>query len=164
MAKFKAYNGAQPGAAGPVVVTTGTAIKTMLQIATPAGAGLRILEWGISFSGSAAATPGTVELVETSGAATVTAHVAAGVFPIQDLTPRVSIMTLGTTATGYTASGEGTPGTCRLLDGQLIAPTDRHVFTFASDMQPEVAPSKFLRIRCTFGAAINALCWITWDE
>jgi hypothetical protein len=65
-------------------VTTGTAIKTLLQIATPATSELRVSEWGISFDGTAAATPIKVELIDTNVAATVTAHVAAGVMSHND--------------------------------------------------------------------------------
>jgi hypothetical protein len=58
-------------------VSTGTAIKTLLQV-KPFNLA-RIVEWGISFDGSAAATPGKVELIETDVAATVTASVDADV-------------------------------------------------------------------------------------
>src|SRR4051812_34538339 len=103
-------NGTAPGAAAAVAVTTGTAIKTMLQLATPATRAIRIVQWSISFDGSAAATPIKVELVEPSGAATVTAAIAADISKFSDPNAPASLLTLGTTATGYTASGEGTPG------------------------------------------------------
>jgi len=44
-------------------IATGTTLKTILQIAPAIG--FEVVEWGISFDGSAAATPGKVELVET---------------------------------------------------------------------------------------------------
>ena len=50
-------NGARPTTAAQAVVTTGTAIKTMLQVKLNASIVQRakIVEWGISFDGSAAA-------------------------------------------------------------------------------------------------------------
>jgi len=51
--------------------------------------------------------PITCELIQTDVAATVTAHVAAGVQPYDDPGAVPSTVTLGTTATGYTATSEG---------------------------------------------------------
>ena len=164
MALFKAYNGPAPTTAGQAKVTTSTSIKTLLQLSTPAAATIKIKEWGISFDGSAAATPGIVELIQTDVAATVTAHVAAGVFPIQDYTPRASILTLGTANTGYTGTAEGSITATRVFDAQLIAPTNQYVYQWVPGTEPIVAASKFLRVRVTFGAAINAICYVVWDE
>jgi hypothetical protein len=160
---FTAYNGASPTTAALTKVTTGTAIKTMLQLATPASRRIKIVSWGISFDGSAAATPGQVELIETDVAATVTAHVAAGLVKNHPDNP-TSTLTLGTGATGYTSTAEGTTTAARLLDYQLIAPTAQYVRVFSSTEQPTIAVSKFVRVRVTFAAAINAVCWVTWDE
>lgn len=161
---FIAYNGASPTTAAMASVTTGTAIKTLLQIATPSTCELRISEWGISFDGSAAATPIKVELIDTDVAATVTAHVAAGVRPLNDTGTVASKMTLGTTATGYTASGEGTTTASRLLDYQQIPPTGLFVKQWPLGLEPEVAVSRFLRVRVTAAAAVNAVCYIVWSE
>lgn len=161
--RYKAFNSAMATTAASVKVTTGTAIKTLLQIATPATKQITIVSWGISFDGTAAATPGNCELIETDVAATVTAHVASGVQPQTPGAP-ASLVTLGTAATGYTGSAEGTTTVSRLLDGQLIAPTSQYIYQWVQDERPIVAVSKFLRVRVTFGAAINALCWVCWDE
>jgi hypothetical protein len=48
-------------------IATGTSLKALLQIAPAVG--FEVVEWGISFDGSAAATPGQVELVEVDVAA-----------------------------------------------------------------------------------------------
>jgi len=52
-------NGPSPTIAAQAAVTTGTAIKTMLQVKLNALATntAKVVEWGISFDGSAAATP-----------------------------------------------------------------------------------------------------------
>lgn len=158
------WNGAMPTTAALAPVTTGTAVKTLLQLATPSTRQLRVIEWGISFDGSAAATPGKVELIQTDVAATVTAHVAAGVMPHNEPNAPPSLATLGTAATGYTATVEGTITATRVLDYQLLPPTAPYVKQFPLGREPEIPISKFLRVRVTFGAAVNALCYIVFEE
>jgi hypothetical protein len=163
MAKtYRAYNFASPVAATPVLVTTGTAIKTMLQIATPATAEARIVEWGVMVDG---ATTCRVELVETGAvAATVTAHVAAGIVSLNDPLALASQMTLGTAATGYTASAEGTVTATRLLDFTVIANAGKEWHQYPLGREPTVGVSKFLRVRVTSLAAVNMACYIEWEE
>tara|TARA_R110000868_G_scaffold247205_1_gene503683 strand:- start:331 stop:840 length:510 start_codon:yes stop_codon:yes gene_type:complete len=165
MALYMIFNGAASGAAQPVVVTTGTAIKTLLQVASSATITARIVEWGVSFDGSAAAAPIKVELLETSGAATVTASVSADICKMDAAAlaggdPVTNLLPVGTTSTGYTASGEGTPGTCRTWDVQLIAPTNQYIKQFPLGREPVIQISKFARIRVTAAAAVNAYCYM----
>lgn len=157
-------NGAAPTTAALVAVTTGTAIKTLLQIAPSATRPLKVVEWGISFDGSAAATPIKCELIQTDVAATVTAHVAAGVQPYDDPNAPASTVTLGTAATGYTASAEGTITATRYGDLQLIAPTGQYVKQWPLGREWQVPVSKFLRVRVTAGAAVNAYCYVIFEE
>lgn len=161
---YWAANGPMPTTAAFVPVTTGTTVKTLLQIATPATRILRVVSWGISFDGSAAAVPITCELLQTDVAATVTAHSASGVQPYNDPNAPASLMTLGTTATGYTASSEGTITATRQFDLQLIAPTNQYAFQWPLDTEPQVPTSKFLRVRVTAPVAVNAFCWVVWAE
>lgn len=161
---YAAYNGAMPTTAALASVTTGTAIKTMLQIATPSTRPLTIVRWNISFDGSAAATPIKVELVQTDVAATVTAHVAAGVPCITDPNAPASLVTLGTSATGYTATAEGTTTATRLLDYQLVSPMAGWDYSWPLGQEPQIPVSKFLRIRVTAAAAVNAVCSVVWRE
>lgn len=161
---YQAYNGAAPTTAALAAVTTGTAIKTLLQIATPSTKSLTIIEWGISFDGSAAGTPIKVELIETDVAATVTAHVAAGIVKLNSPNDEATQVTLSTTATGYTASGEGTTTASRLLDYQLIAPTNQYIKQWPLGREPRVNVSKWLRVRVTAPVAVNAICYVTWEE
>jgi hypothetical protein len=110
MALYQIYNGASPTTAALAPVTTGTAIKTLLQIKPGTQNKAKVKEWGISFDGSAAATPIKCELIETDVAATVTAHVAAGIVLLgdpNDVDPTTSNIILTTTGTGYTATVEG---------------------------------------------------------
>lgn len=165
MALYFIPNGAAAGAAASVKVTTGAAIKTLLQMQPSATITAKIVEWGISFDGSAAATPIAVELLETSGAATVTASASADITKMDGNAlaggdPTTNLIQVGSTATGYTASGEGTPGTCRTWDLQLIAPTGQYVKQYPLGREPVIQVSKFARIRVTAGAAVNAYCYM----
>jgi hypothetical protein len=152
-------------------VTTGTAIKTMLQISTPSTRQIQLISWGFSIDQPPATTSvGIVELIQTDVAATVTAHVAAGVQPLDPNAP-ASLLTLGTANTGYTSSAEGTTTASRLfdvvqLDGLTAGGTANPPYTyqFMPDERPIVAVSKFLRVRVTTGAAVNMLCWVCFDE
>ncbi|MER6575836.1 hypothetical protein [Nonomuraea sp. NPDC001023] len=164
MPTYIAYNGAMPTTAELQPVTTGTSIKTMLQVATPSTRGLRVIEWGISFDGSAAATPVRCELIATDVAATVTAHVTAGVQPYSDVNATASLMTLGTSATGYTASAEGTITATRSGDTQQISPTTSYVKQWPLGREWAVGPSKFVRIRVKASAAVGAICYVVWEE
>jgi hypothetical protein len=161
---YIAWNGPMPTSAAQAAVTTGTAIKTLLQIATPSTRGLQIVKWGISFDGSAAATPIKCELLQTDVAATVTAHVAAGVQPYNDANAPASLMTLGTSATGYTATAEGTIAAVREFDVQFVAPTNQYILQEPLDEGGDVPVSKFLRVRVTTAAAVNAYCFVVWKE
>lgn len=157
-------NGARPTSAVQVAVTTGTSIKTMLQ-AKLGRAILRakIVEWGISFDGSAAATPIAVELLTTKTvAATVTAHVAAGIVNLdpRGVTPTdLDPFDFGTAATGYTASAEGTITDSRPIDTQFIAPTNQYIKQWPLGREPIFNQDEFLRIRLNAGAAVNSYCY-----
>jgi hypothetical protein len=158
---YFAANGVSPTTAAQVAVTTGTAIKSLLQVATPSTVEIAVIEWGISFDGSAAATPIKVELLQTDVAATVTS-----VTPTLWNDPQgpASLCVGGTTATGHSASAEGTITAVRMFDVQFIAPTNQYVKQFPLGREPQVPISKFLRIRVTAAAAVNAYCYVIWEE
>jgi hypothetical protein len=162
---YIAWNGPMPTTAAQAKVTTGTAIKTLLQIATPSTRGIQVVEWGISFDGSVSAAGIECELLETGAvAATVTAHVAAGVQPFNDSGAPASLMTLGTSATGYTATAEGTIAAVRMFDAQSVQPSTQYLKQYPLDEGPDVGVSKFVRVRVTAAAAVNALCYVVWKE
>lgn len=164
--RFLVANGPMQTTAAFAVVPTGTSIKTLLQV-KPFNP-IKIVEWGISFDGFAAALPGKVELIETDVAATVTAHADADITK-QDLVgdgtaASVAGLTLGTTATGYTASGEGSITSVRNLDApQLLPPTGPFVKQFPLGREPLIQVAKFARIRVTFGTSVNAYCYMVLE-
>lgn len=172
--RFLAFNGPTQTTAAPAPVTTGAVIKTLLQLAPASTQVLEIVEWGISFDGIAVTLPIRCELIETNGAATVTAYAAASA----DFTPFGQVVgtlgsnvQVGTTTSGYTASGEGTPGVTRTLDLQMVSPTASYVKQFPLGERPVVGYSavaspiqKYLRIRVTASIAVNTYCYVIWSE
>ena len=156
-------NAAMQTTAAPVKVTTGTSVKTMLQLKLLAPA--KIVAWAWSFDGSAAATPGEIEIIETGTVfATVTAFVAADISPIDAEAvsfgdPTSAYISVGTSASGYTSTVEGSITTTRNLDfPQLGAPTVEFLEQFPLGQEAWLPVGKSVRIRVTFGAAINMLC------
>lgn len=166
--RYRIWNGPSPTTAALVAVTTGTAIKTMLQLASPSTRQLTVVGWGFTCDDPPGADA-VFELIETDVAATVTAHVAAGVVKLLSGIPD-SLLTLGTSATGYTASAEGTPTASRVFDVKEVpltaGATDlTYYHEFMPDARPIVAVSKFLRVRATFAtSASNMVCYVIWDE
>lgn len=166
---YSALNGAAAGAAAPVKVGTTAAIKTLMQIATSAAnGGLEVVEWGISFDGSAAATPGVVELMDTTVAASVlTAFGAADINKISRAQGgATSSVQLGAALSGFQTSGatEGVAANVIQFDTQLLPPTAPYIKQFPLERGPTMNVAEFMRIRVTFGTAINALCYVVWAE
>lgn len=166
MALYLLANGPMQTTAKFAAVTTGTSIKTMLQLKPGTTQTLRIVEWGIAFDGSAAAAGIAVELIETDVAATVTASAAADITKCDGDAllagdPTTNVIAVGTTSTGYTSSGEGSITAIRNLDTPLfLQPTGAFIKQFPLGDEPVIQPSKFARIRVHAGAAVNCYCYM----
>lgn len=167
---YKCYNNAMATTAMQGAVSTGTVVKTMLQISTPTNRQLQVISWGFSFR----ADPGTassVELIETDVAATTgTAHVASGVQPQNPGLPP-SLMTLGAANTGYSFTVEGAIAATRLFDNKHMYANSaggisnvNYEKQFLPKEVPTIGVSKFLRVRVSFNTSVNFICWICWDE
>lgn len=165
MPDFIAYNGPMVTTAAYVPVTTGTAIKTLLQIKAPAATGITIWKWHVDFDGTGT-TPIKCELIDTGTvAATVTAHVAAGLQCISSHLPIASAVQIGsTTNSGYTATAEGTITTTRYgsLNSVLPGNGDRNEWSLGREFW--IPPGNIVRIRVTATAAVNAMCFMLWNE
>ena len=159
---FQAWNGPSPTTAQQVAVTTGTAVKTMLQL-EDATYDYTILAWGISFDGSAIAAGIQCELLEQDVAATVTAHVIAGLIKWDDPNAVASSATLGTANTGYTSSAENSPTVSRMFDAQKVQPASQYYYEFSLGQRPKLLHGRFLKVRVLAPAAVNALCFIRWS-
>lgn len=162
MPLFIAYNGVEPTTAKRVAVATGTAIKTLQQVAVPSTGQIKVIAWGIDFDGSSAATPGSVELITTDVASTG----GTSVTPTKWNDPNgvVSVCAGGAALTNHTPSGEGTITAVRSLDSHLIAPTNQFKWGFDLGREPVVPASGFLRVRVHFAATVNAVSFIIWEE
>ena len=169
--RYRIWNGPAQTTAAQAAVTTGTAIKTMLQIATPATRQLVVVGWGFTCDDPPGADA-VFELLEVDVAATVTAHVASGLVKLLSGIPD-SLLTLGTSATGYTATAEGTPTASRVFDTVSMSSVSAEAapfLTWARDFEkdgvpPLVAVSKFLRVRATTPTtAVDMRCYVDVEE
>jgi hypothetical protein len=169
--RYKAWNGPMPTTAAQASVSTGTAIKTMLQISNPSTRMITVLAWGFTIDDPPGADA-VFELIETDVAATGgTAHVAAGVQPVVSGAP-ASLMTLGTGNTGYTFTTEGTITATKVHDvvsmssvSAEAAPFLTYTKKFEDYEMPQIAVSRFLRVRATTPTtAVDMRCWIIWEE
>jgi len=165
MAKtYAAYSGASPTTAAPTLQASSTSIKTMIQLSTSANREARVVEWWWEGAASAAATPVQVELFfHTSGAATVTAYVAADIKKYEPNSVN-SQLTLGTANSGYNASAEGTAATPFGTFAHLVPPTSGIYIQYPLGREPEMGVSTFCRLRNTAPAAVNVHCGVAWEE
>jgi len=162
---YTIINGAMTTTAPAVGVTTSATLYTLLQVKPAANVIAKVVEWGVSFDGSAAASPFGCDLVETDVAATVTASVLADIMPfdgnaIANTSGTSGVpFNLGTAATGYTSSAEGTITVNRVFDVQFVAPTNQYVKQFPLGREPEINTAKFLRIRVKGDGTRKAICY-----
>lgn len=164
MALYKIYNGPSPTTAAQLAVTTGTAIETMLQVKGVTALTMKVKAWGVSMDGAAAAAGVQYELIETGTIfGTVTAHVAAGIVAVdaQALdTTATTYFAVGTAATGFTATAEGSIVASRVFDTQFVQPTGQYAWEFSLGNEPVVSAVSALRVRVKAAAAINAIAWV----
>lgn len=174
---YLVHNSAQVTTAAPVKQPTGTAIRTMMQLAPATGYPIRIIEWGCSFDASAAATPGQVELFSTTVAATAlsTAYAAGDVQPFSDPNAPANTagtsgvpLNLGTGLSGFSTAAvtEGAVANARMFDTQLVSPTNQYLKQFPLGREPELgggATAQFLRVRMTFGTTVNAYIYVIFE-
>lgn len=168
---YSVFNGAAPGAAQIAAQSTGTSIATLMSIATPATMGLEVIEWGISFDGSAAATPGKCELLAHSGGPTVTGFtnflapdINKQSFSQNGLGSQITLSTANSSWNPAHAGTQVTPTGPRLGDGQQLPPTAPYIKQFPLERGVTVNFSEFLQVRVQFGTTVNALAYFVWQE
>jgi hypothetical protein len=174
MAKsYIVYNSSLATTAAPVKQPTGTAIRTMMQLRFATGVSAQIIRWGCSFDGSAAATPGQVELFENTAAATMsTAYAAADIQPYNDRNAPANTagstgipLNLSTATSGFATAGvtEGTVAGYRGIDLQMIAPTNQYVYDWPLGTGFDITPQNYVRVRVTFGTTVNMYIYIIFE-
>lgn len=165
---YAVMNGAAPGAAAAVPITTGTAIKTMIQLATNTTTpSIRFVEWWVEFDGSTAATPIKVELVRHTGGpqTTLTAYAAGDIAKVNDPNAPASSIQLGTALSGFSnTTTEVTPTTAVSLETHFVPPTSGIYIQYPLGREPEVQVAVFARVRTTAGAAVNCYAGVMWEE
>lgn len=170
MAIYQIWNGPMPTTAKFAAVTSGTSIKTMLQVKPSATIVAKILEWGFKCDAPASAALASIELLQTDVATTVTASVANDIHKLDAAAlmggdPTTNLIQVGTTSTGYTSSGEGSITAVRLFDHLLttIPSTNGYEFVkqFPLGREPVIEINKFARIRIHLGVAVNVACYMT---
>ena len=163
------HNSAMATTAAPVKQPTGTAIRTMMQLAPAAGDGfMKIHEWG--FSLDSYATAGQVELLDagTVFATMSTAYAVAYIQPHND--PKALANTAGaggvplnlsTTTSGFATAAvtEGTITAALMKDLQLD-PQGPYVKQWPLDLEPQIVGGNGLRVRMTFGTTVNAYIYV----
>jgi hypothetical protein len=157
--------------AAPSKVASGTSIKTLMQIKPGATQSIKIVEWGFSGDASASATPGVVELIETDVAASSGTAYVANDFSKYDSDalnsgdPTTNMFSVGTNASCYSPGTEGSTTAVRnLAPAQLIAPTTQFLYQSPLGFRAIIQPAKFARIRVTFGATVNILCYMILES
>lgn len=165
MSLYKLYNGVMPTTACQLAVTTGTAIKTLLQL-KPFNT-LKVIAWGLSFDGAAGAAGIQCELLTTGTVfATVTTLADADCQKwgsTDQAVASIAGLTLGTSATGFTATAEGSITATKILDSQFVQPTGQYAWEFSLGREPVVSIGDSLRIRVKAAAAVNAVSWLIVD-
>lgn len=169
MHRYITWNGPAPTTAAQQSVTTGTAIKTMLQLATPSTRQIQLISWGFSIDDPPGADS-VVELLQTDVGATITQHVASGIQPLDPNAPASLLDISSTTKTGYTSSNEGTVTATRVFRAVSLSSVSGesplvYEYQWMPDERPIVAVSKFLRVRATTPTtAVDMRCFIVFDE
>lgn len=165
---YAVMNGAAPGAAAPAPISTGAAIRTMMQLATNTTTpSIRFVEWWAEFDGSTAATPIRVELLRHTGGAqtTLTAYAAADIARVNDPNAPTSSIQLGTALSGFSnTTTEVTPTGAVSLETHFVPPTSGIYVQFPLGREPEVQVSAFARVRVTAGTAVNCYAGLMWEE
>ena len=157
--QYIAYNAVPPTTAVTTHVSTGTSIKTLLQVTAPSSRPLQIVQWGITFSGAASNV--VCELINTT--------TVAGGSPTS-VTP--TVLTPGAPAAlataGHSPSSEGSiVSTVRVFDYQKIASnavSNGYKWEYSLGREPVLDVSQVLRVRVHASAAVDAVCWIQWEE
>lgn len=168
--RYLVGNFAMPTTAAPVKQPTGTAIRTMLQLATSSGNPIKVAEFHISFDGTTAATPIQVELVDTATVAATmsTAHVAANISQLDTVADGgISTLSVGATnLTGFATAAvtEGTITATRILWADQIPPSGTFTKQWALGTEPMVPGGRYLRVRVTAGASVNCYTHITFAD
>lgn len=151
---YQVQSAAYPTTAVTATVSTGTAIKTLIQVTAPSSRKLEVVAWGISMDGN----PDVVAELLTTGTVAGGSSTSITPTPWSDPNGPAALATAG-----FQPSSEGTITTTRILDLAELK-TNTYVQWFPLGERPQVAASGVLRVRVKAVAAVNALSWILFTE
>jgi uncharacterized membrane protein len=162
---YKVQNFVIPTTGSPARQNTGTAVRTMLQIATLAAQGIKIKEWGISFYGSTAGAAVTVEFFGTTVAATtLTALASTDICEVSEPgAAEVPALQYGAALTGFNTAGAGTENTVanyRSIDVQGVPMTGSFSKQWPLGSEPYIAGGAFGRIRVLSPVDVPCHCYV----
>ena len=166
---YRVQNGSMTTTAPLAPVTTSATLYTLLQVvgAVP----MKIVEWGVSFNGSALATAFGCDLVDTGTIpATVTAYTAGDVMVYSDANAPANSagttgtpLNLGTSLSGFTSSAEGTATSNHVFDSQQIEPIGGFWKQFPLGREPEAGVGNVVRIRVKGDGATKAYAYLVFE-
>jgi hypothetical protein len=162
---FQAWSAPMPTTAPPAKIALSAAATKTIQQVKPNTREIAIVEWGYTLD-APPATPIQLELLTTGTvAATVTAYGANDVIKYTDPASAASTVSVGTTASGYNATAEGTVVATRVIDyhyetGLWLSKQ------YPLAREPVVLTTDYLRVRATPGSAttINIATYVIWEE
>lgn len=164
---FIAWAADTSAATGPPATVASAAVagtaKTILQLKANANQGFRIVEWGYTLD-TPPASPLRVELVDTALINATVTTLGSGIRPYNNPAAATNLQ-VGTAASGFNASAEGTIVASKLHGYQY----ENGIYfkqQFPLGREPEVGAGNVLRVRVTPTAAvaINIMPYIIWEE
>jgi hypothetical protein len=140
-------------------ITTGTALKTLIEVISGANVAPTVFQWHCEFNGSAAAAAILVELLRasasfTGGSAVTPSLLQPGRKAVQS--------TCNSGIAGGTNTTEGTRGA--VLEQHYVPPTSGIIMQYPLAREPEIAASDRARISATAAAAVSSAVGIQFSE
>lgn len=140
-------------------ITTGTALKTLLEVISGANVAPTLLQWWCEFNGSSAAAAILTELLRATASFTG----GNSVTPTLLQPGRKAVQS--TCNSGVAASTNTTEGTRgALLEQHYIPPTSGIIMQYPLAREPELAVSDRMRISVTAAAAVSATAGMYFSE
>lgn len=166
MTLYIAYNAAISGASA---VAAGQAITTAptltLQLGVPDNQLINIVEFGYMQDVATATAPSVEVVTNDTAPSALTAHSTTTVKPLLNNQATPSRLTMSTTGTCYGAGTTFTGTVLRTLHKGYLP--QQYVYTWPLGQWPIVGngtAENFVQVRIDAVTAVNALCWLIWDE
>lgn len=162
---FVAYNCAIDATTGVMAGTSYTAgAKCAIQLAPASGQDLKVVEWGISFNGTAAGAPAICTLAQASAASTgLTAYSTSTILPVGD-SNKTSSLQMGAALSGYGAVSIVTNTTQRQFCGAQVGPMTQYEKQFPLGRDYRCLSGSFLQLRINTATTYTAIAYIVYEE